>query len=215
MQNRSFRNGKKSTGSVRSTMPHTKIALASTSPRRRELLASLGFELLLLDPNIDESIKPGESAGELALRLGREKALAVANQTVLPIIAADTIVVIGQEILNKPENLEHARRMIRQLSSREHLVLTGYAVLYQGRLINELVTTSLVFRNLAEHEIESYLLTNEWIGKSGACTLQGSSGHFVNHMTGSFTNVLGLPLTEILSALDILHNLPYRHYTKT
>lgn len=185
-------------------MPHAKIALASTSPRRRELLASLGFELTLLDPNIDESIKPGESPQNLALRLSREKALAVADQTTLPMIAADTIVVVGQEILNKPENLEDARRMIQQLSGREHLVMTGYAVLYQGQLINELVTTSLVFRNLAEHEIESYLLTNEWVGKSGACTLQGPSGPFVEHMTGSFTNVLGLPLTEILSALKMV-----------
>lgn len=179
------------------------IALASSSPRRRELLAALGFELVLLDPNIDESIKPGESPKDLALRLSKEKALAVAGLTHLPIIAADTIVVVGQEILNKPDNLEHAREMIQKLSGREHLVITGYAVLCQNNLINNLVTTKIVFRDLSEHEIEAYLQTGEWAGKSGACTLQGSSGPFVDHMTGSFTNVLGLPLAEILEALKI------------
>ncbi len=173
-------------------------------------MESLGFELTLLNPNIDESQQPGESPQELALRLGREKALAVSKQTTLPIIAADTIVVVGQEILNKPEDLADARRMIQLLSNREHLVITGYAVLYQGRMINEIVTTKLVFRALAAHEIESYLQTNEWIGKSGACTLQGASGVFVDHMTGSFTNVLGLPLTEILSILAGLPAVAHR-----
>lgn len=178
------------------------LALASTSPRRRELLVALGFKLTLLDPNIDESIKPGESPEDLALRLGKEKALAVAHLTELPVIAADTIVVVDEEILGKPDDLSHARQMIQKLSGREHLVITGYAVLYQNKLINNWATTKLVFRDLSEHEIEAYLETGEWAGKSGACTLQGSSGPFVDHMTGSFTNVLGLPLTEILAALE-------------
>lgn len=182
-----------------------KVALASTSPRRRELLQALGFELTLLDPNIDESAKPGESPADLVLRLAKEKAeaVAVASQTSLPIIAADTIVVVDQEILGKPEDRQDARRMIQLLSDREHLVLTGYAVLYQGQLTNNLVQTSLVFRKLSDFEIENYLDTGEWAGKSGACTLQGTSGPFVDHMTGSLTNVLGLPLAEVLKALEL------------
>lgn len=180
-----------------------KVALASTSPRRRELLQALGFELTLLDPNIDESAKPGESPADLVLRLAKEKAEAVASQTSLPIIAADTIVVVDQEILGKPEDRQDARRMIQLLSDREHLVLTGYAVLYQGQITNNLVQTSLVFRKLSDFEIENYLDTGEWAGKSGACTLQGTSGPFVDHMTGSLTNVLGLPLAEVLKALEL------------
>lgn len=179
----------------------TQIALASTSPRRRELLQSLGFELTLLDPNIDESAKPGESAVDLVLRLAREKAQAVIHQTHLPIIAADTIVLVDQEILGKPEDRADARRMLQLLSNREHLVLTGYAVLYQGRITNDVVQTSLVFRKLSELEIENYLDTREWEGTSGACTLQGSSASFIDHMTGSPTNVVGLPLKEVLDAL--------------
>lgn len=161
----------------------------------------MGFKLTLLDPNIDESQKPGESAEDLALRLGLEKARAVEQQTSLPIVAADTLVAVEGVILGKPENLEHARSMIQQLSGKEHWVITGYAVLYQGNLVNQSVTTKLLFRSLSEHEIENYLLTNEWQGKSGACTLQGASGPFVDQIRGSLTNVLGLPLQEILDAL--------------
>lgn len=180
----------------------TQIALASTSPRRRELLQSLGFELTLLDPNIDESQKHAESPAHLVLRLAREKAQAVAHLTDLPIVAADTIVVVDQEILGKPEDKKDARRMLQLLSNREHLVLTGYAVLYQGQITNDIVQTSLVFRKLSKFEIESYLETNEWEGTSGACTLQGTSGPFVDYMTGSPTNVVGLPLKEVLDALE-------------
>lgn|SRR3989338_8076682 len=178
------------------------IALASSSPRRRELLKSLGFELTFLDPNIDEASKPGESPRDLVLRLAKEKAEAVASQTNLPIIAADTIVIVGDEILGKPEDKADAGRMIKLLSDREHQVLTGYAVLYRGVLKTNLVQTDLVFRNLSEYEIERYLDTNEWVGKSGAYPIQATGGSFVDHMTGSLTNVLGLPLTEVLKTLD-------------
>ncbi|MBL4818515.1 MAG: septum formation protein Maf [Deltaproteobacteria bacterium] len=180
------------------------IALASTSPRRRSLLESLGFELTLLKPDIDESEKPGENPEELVLRLAREKVQAVASQTKLPLIAADTLVVLGDEILGKPDNAEHAYEMIEKLSGRSHDVLSGFAVAYQDKLINKVVKSTLVFRKLFKHEIEDYVKTREWEGKSGACTLQGASGPFVDHMTGSFTNVLGLPLTEVLEALRLV-----------
>jgi septum formation protein len=165
------------------------------------LLEALGFKLTLLNPNIDESERPGESPENLVLRLAREKAAAVSHLTDLPIIAADTLVVLDDEILGKPENSEHAHDMIAKLSGRSHDVLSGYAVLYQGKQINKLVRTTITFRALFEHEITDYIQTNEWEGKSGACTLQGASGPFVEHMTGSLTNVLGLPLTEVLSAI--------------
>lgn len=178
------------------------IALASSSPRRRELLGALGFDLIFLDPNIDESAQPGELPADLVLRLAKEKAQAVALKTQRPIIAADTIVLVGEEVFGKPENRADAYRMIRLLSGREHFVLTGYAVLYQDKIIHGVIKSSLIFRDLFEHEIQSYLDTGDWAGKSGACTLQGGSGPFVEKITGSLTNILGLPLTEVLRALE-------------
>ncbi len=154
-----------------------------------------------MHPNIDESERPGESPEDLVLRLAREKAAAVAHLTELPVIAADTLVVVDGEILGKPEDAEHAYKMIEQLSGRSHDVLSGYSVSYEGKKINKLVKTTITFRNLFDHEIRDYIQTGEWEGKSGACTLQGASGPFVDHMTGSFTNVLGLPITEVLNAL--------------
>ena len=136
------------------------------------------------------------------LRLAREKVEAVANQTELPVIAADTIVVVEDAILGKPENKADAGRMIRLLSGREHRVLTGYAVLYRGKVSVDLVETKLVFRKLSDYEIETYLDTEAWVGKSGAYPIQAAGGFFVDHLTGSLTNVLGLPLAEVLETLN-------------
>ncbi|MES2503675.1 MAG: Maf family protein [Myxococcota bacterium] len=180
----------------------SKIALASSSPRRRELLQSLGFELTLLDPNIDESQRPDETPENLVLRLAVEKAQAVAHLTDLPIMAADTVVVVEGVILGKPHDIHHARDMILQLSGKEHLVLTGYALSYQNRLVNNLAQTTITFRDLCDYEVDNYLQTGQWAGKAGACTLQGASGPFVNNINGSLANVLGLPLNEVLAALQ-------------
>lgn len=182
----------------------TKIALASTSPRRRELLEAVGFELVLLNPNVDETAIPGESAQDLVSRLGREKALAVVDQTHLPIVAADTVVEVEGMILGKPQDINHAREMLELLSGKEHRVLTGFGIFYRGKLQTDTIVTRIQFRSLSAQEIENYLTTREWEGKSGACTLQGRSGPFVDKIQGSLTNVLGLPLKEVLDCLDRL-----------
>jgi septum formation protein len=182
-----------------------KLILASASPRRKELLAHLLKDFSDIDPcfsivpaHIDESLIPGESPEDYVTRLAREKAAAVANKispslTQTVILAADTSVVIENQILGKPQNDNDAFAMLTKLSGQTHSVITGYAL----DTICNFVKTRVSFRKLSDLEIQDYIATGEPQDKAGAYAIQGGAALFVDHIEGSLDNVVGLP-TESL-----------------
>jgi nucleoside triphosphate pyrophosphatase len=180
------------------------LILASTSPRRRELIAVLGIPFRVVAPvGVDETPRDGESPRELARRLAAEKATSVHGD---PVLAADTVVEIDGEILGKPVDADDARRMLQRLSGRTHLVHTGVAVRAgDGVLVGvdvEVVTTSVRFAPLTPEAIEWYLATGEPFDKAGAYAIQGAGGVFVESVEGSVSNVVGLPLATVASMLS-------------
>lgn len=181
-----------------------KYVLASASPRRIELLRQIVPEFEVVAADIDESVLPGESPWETAERLALEKAVRVAG--IRPeevVIAGDTVVAIGQERylqLAKPADAGEARFMLRELSGREHLVITGIAVVGPFGSQTATETTRVTFRAIARSEIEAYVATGEPMDKAGAYAIQGGAESFVERVEGSMSNVVGLPL-EALSDL--------------
>jgi septum formation protein len=194
--------------------PHgTRIYLASRSPRRRELLRQLGvgFEVLSLrerqgrDIDVDETPLPGEAPDAYVLRVATAKAdtgwrrlmeRRLPKVTHLPVLAADTTVCLGTQILGKPANRDDAGRMLRALSGNEHHVLTAVAVRFGGRLETALSDTLVRFMPLAEQDIAAYVATDEPLDKAGAYAIQGRAAAFAEHLQGSYTGVMGLPLHE-------------------
>jgi septum formation protein len=176
-----------------------RLVLASASPRRRELLATLGRAFAVVVPEIDETPVPGEHPRAFAERLAQEKADAVPDAGL--VVAADTIVVQNETILGKPADAAHAREMLRSLSGRTHEVITGVCVKGEGRSVVFSVGTDVVFRTLEEAEIEAYIATGEPMDKAGAYAIQGGAAHMVRAIRGSYTNVVGLPLCELHEAL--------------
>lgn len=178
------------------------LFLASTSPRRRELLAQLGLDFHVLRVDVDESTRAGEAPTDYVLRLAREKAaagLAQAGEGV--VIAADTTVVLGETVLGKPASLDEALAMWRALSGREHVVLTGVAVGAGDRLASQVVSTRLRFRTLSEAEMRAYWASGEPCDKAGGYAIQGLGAVFVTAIDGSYSNVVGLPLAETAAML--------------
>ena len=193
-----------------------RIYLASQSPRRRELLKQVGinFEMLLLrsDPrrniDVDETPLASEQPEIYVRRVCRAKAeagygaLRLRNLPSFPVLAADTAVALDDIILGKPENFEQATAMLRQLSGREHQVLSAVAVAL-GEHVEIAVSTSTVrFTHLDEERIRRYLLTNEYTDKAGGYAIQGYAGAFVEHLSGSYSGVMGLPLFETVQLLQ-------------
>ena len=180
------------------------LILASASPRRLELLAQIGLAPSLIDPaEIDETPLPGETARQLALRLARAKAAAVAeNRAGAFVLAADTVVALGRRLLGKPGDEADARRMLALLSGRAHRVLTAVAVAGpHGRSAARLSETRVRFKRLTTAEIDGYLASGEWVGKAGGYGVQGRAGAFVIALNGSYTGVVGLPLYETRALL--------------
>lgn len=178
------------------------LFLASTSPRRRELLAQLGLDFHVLRVDVDESTRAGETPADYVLRLAREKAaagLAQAGEGV--VIAADTTVVLGETVLGKPASLDEALAMWRALSGREHVVLTGVAVGDGDRLEAQVVGTRLRFRAISEAEMRAYWASGEPCDKAGGYAIQGLGAVFVTGIDGSYSNVVGLPLAETAAML--------------
>lgn len=182
------------------------LVLASTSPRRRDLLAGLGIAFRVHAPEVDERRAVGESPARYVQRVAQQKAAAVADRERAPghrclVLAADTSVVLGDEVFGKPENDDHARAMLSALSGRTHTVLTAIAL--DGSMkACELVSTEVELRALSEPEIRWYVSTGEPGDKAGAYALQGRGALFVKRVSGSPTNVIGLPLVETASLLD-------------
>ncbi|HSH48075.1 MAG TPA: Maf family protein [Halomonas sp.] len=186
--------------------PH--LRLASASPRRRELLASIGLEVVLCPVDIDERPLPGESPEALVLRLAKHKARAGAALEAsplpappLPTLGADTVVVCGGEILGKPRDRADGARMLRRLSGRSHEVVTGVAVSGPAGLLSACVTTRITLRRIGDHEIKAYWATGEPLDKAGGFAIQGRGALFVSHLEGSHSAVVGLPLFETAQLL--------------
>lgn len=176
-----------------------KLILASGSPRRRELLALLGYEFDVIVPRINETPKPGEKPRTYSERLAREKAWAIQAEGI--IIAADTIVVRGQKILGKPSSRTHAHKMLSMLSGRRHKVITSVCIRKAEMQQLFSVTTAVHFRPLQHEEIDRYIATGEPMDKAGSYAIQGGAAHMVRAIKGSYTNVVGLPLCELQKAL--------------
>jgi septum formation protein len=185
------------------------LILASSSPRRRELLAACGIPFQIVPATIDEHPHPAEPAAAYVRRLALAKAEAVAQRHPHSIVlGADTIVSIDGRLLGKPPGLDQARQMLSQLSGNMHEVLTGVAVLAPEMARNayaqrasEVVTSRVLMRHITEVTIAWYLATGEPLDKAGAYAVQGLGAALVERVEGSYTNVVGLPLTETLALL--------------
>ena len=190
------------------------LVLASSSPRRKQLLGLLGNSFVIRPASIPEVARRGERPEDFAVRLAKEKALGSAlslsprERSSAILLAADTVVALGRRILGKPAGNADARRMLRLLSGRTHRVITGVAVWRgsNGELISGRRTTSVKFSRLTERQIKDYVATGEPMDVAGAYAIQGRGGVFIPHIAGSFSNVVGLPLdltVELLSRVGV------------
>lgn len=189
-------------------MTAPRLVLASASPRRADLLGRAGLEFTVQPADIDETPGVGEAPADLVERLSLTKARAVAALLADPpflVLAADTIVVRDGTILNKPGDATEAKAMLRSLADRAHEVITGWALVHQdGRSLASYVTTRVHFRSLSDAVIDRYVATGEPMDKAGAYGIQGIGAMLVRAVDGSYTNVVGLPLVEVLDALPTL-----------
>jgi len=189
-------------------MPHGQCAiyLASASPRRGELLRQIGVAHEARPVDVDESPRAGEAPAHYALRLAQEKARALWEQVPdverLPVLAADTTVALGEEILGKPADRAEAIAMLQRLSGREHQVHTAIALLHAGGAESRVSTSRVTFRTLSSAEIEWYWQTGEPADKAGGYAVQGKAAIFIRHLAGSYSGVMGLPLFETWELLE-------------
>lgn len=186
------------------------LVLASASPRRLRLLAQVGVEPDALRPaSIDEAARRGEMPRGYAGRLARAKAEAARDQiandkdiAAAYVLAADTVVAVGRRILMKPSNVEEAAYCLQLLSGRAHRVLTSICLITpDDRMRQKIVDTRVRFKHLSREEIEAYIASREWRGKAGGYAIQGLAGCFAQKIIGSYTSVVGLPLTEVVALL--------------
>ena len=187
-----------------------KLVLASASPRRLMLLGQVGIQPDALRPSsIDEQPFKGEMPRSLVSRLARAKAETARDQIANDkdvadayVLAADTVVAVGRRILVKPRFVEEELATLQLLSGRNHRVITGLCLITpDDRLRLKIIDTRVRFKRLSKEEVEAYIASREWRGKAGGYAIQGLAGCFVQKLTGSYTNVVGLPLTEVVSML--------------
>jgi septum formation protein len=197
-------------------MAEKRIYLASRSPRRRELLKQIGvnFELLLTreDPkrglDVDETPLADESPGVYALRVATTKASFAARQIAQrmlppnPVLAADTTVVLDDQMIGKPDDAEHAVRILRSLSGREHTVITAVALARREQIETQISVSTVQFRDLSENVIRRYVASGEPLGKAGAYAIQGRAAAFIIRIEGSYSGIMGLPLAETAELLQ-------------
>lgn len=177
------------------------LVLASQSPRRKELLALAGFEFTVRSRPVEEARGAGEAPAAYARRLARDKAEAAWEKGEEIVLGADTIVVIGDRLLEKPVDAADAGAMLRLLSGREHLVITGICLRHAGGAIVDHAETSVRFAELTSAEIDAYIASGEPMDKAGAYAIQGLASKFVEKIDGCYFNVVGLPVS-----------LVYRHW---
>jgi septum formation protein len=184
------------------------LILASSSPRRFDLLTAVGLAFTVARPDIDETPQPGEAPADYVLRLSLQKAWAVSTGSMASldsgvILSADTTVVDGDQILGKPDDAEHAAAMLRQLRNRVHVVHTGITLLDagSGQSTSRLTTTRVTMRPYTDEEIAAYVASGDPIGKAGGYAIQHAGFHPVARLDGCYTNVVGLPLCTVIAAL--------------
>lgn len=180
------------------------VILASQSPRRRELLATLGLEFQVANADIDESVRTDEAAFDYVLRLAQQKAQAVAaqiNDAQAVIIGSDTSVIFEAQILGKPLDEEDFSKMMKQLSGQTHQVMTAVAMVQGSKLISMVISTDVVFKSLSNEVIARYWQTGEPADKAGGYGIQGFGSFLVDHIRGSYSAVVGLPLSETAQML--------------
>jgi septum formation protein len=184
--------------------PKPSFILASKSPRRQELLSNAGLFFDIVPSETDESFLPTETPVEGVIRLSQAKAKAVLAQYHNKVVlAADTVVAIGQAIFGKPADATEAKEMLRTLSGRVHWVITGLCICGGSRGIEKkrAVTSRICFRPLTDTEIDNYIAKGEYIDKAGGYAIQGDGGFLIHWIEGSYTNIVGLPLAETLATL--------------
>ena len=191
------------------------LILASMSPARLELLRQVGLEPDLIIPSdIDETEHPGEQPRKMAHRLSYGKALAIADTVECGIIiGADTIPMVGRTIMRKAKNSDDVRESLQLLSQRRHQIYTGVCVIKKDgaetRALHRVVKSIVKFKKLSKEEIDYYCASGEGIGKAGGYTLTGHAESFVSFISGSFSNIIGLPLFETLNLLNSVGVTPH------
>jgi septum formation protein len=183
-------------------MSAVRVVLASSSPRRRQLLDLIGIPHEVRPADIDETLRPREAPRRHAERLAREKASAIATRDPdLITIGADTVVVINRKVLGKPSDAEEAKRMLGLLSGREHTVITAIAVSRGRKLRSAIEEVKVKFRRLRDDEIEAYVATHEPMDKAGAYGIQGYGATIVERIDGDYFAVMGLSLVRLVELL--------------
>lgn len=184
--------------------PHSEIILASASPRRRELLRQIGVKFQVLAADIDEQANPGEDPGPFVARMAREKAMEVKCRTAtpLPVLGADTAVILDGRILGKPGDRSQALSMLAALSGQTHEVYSAVAVIVsKAKVLEALNVTRVTFSHLESEWISAYCDTGDPMDKAGAYGVQGKAGEKISRIEGSFYGVMGLPLYETAQLL--------------
>ena len=190
---------------AKSKLEAPSLVLASGSPRRIELLRAIGLDPEVFKPEVDETPVRGESARAMVRRLARMKAkVAVQGFAESIVLAADTTVVgtDGKRILGKPESAADALRMLRQLRGKSHTVLTGYCLAKGTKVFSRVVASRVVMRDVKLSVLEAYVATGEPLDKAGAYGIQGLGGLLVESIRGSYTNIVGLPVSHVVADLE-------------
>ncbi len=199
--------------SLNNPSPHSPepslLVLASASPRRKELLASLGINVQVVPSQAEETLLANESPRQHVIRLSREKALEVARRKGVAgrwFLGSDTVVLCDETILGKPADAAEAAAMLRSLSGRSHQVLSGYAIYDRSndKIESEAITTKVWFKKLTDREIAGYIASGEPFGKAGSYAIQGMGAFMIPAIEGSYSNVVGLPLCEVVATLERL-----------
>jgi len=181
------------------------ILLASTSPRRQELLKLLGLEFRIVPPNCEETFSPHLSPSEQTRQLARNKAQSVANEHPEDLVlGSDTVIEIEGKLLGKPENMQEAETMLRHLRGRCHQVHTGVAIIQQATHVSiDFVETAQVWiKSFDEHTLKSYLATEESLGKAGAYSIQGEGAQLIEKIEGDYPTIVGLPIRRTAKVLE-------------
>ena len=184
------------------------LILASASKARLELLESVGISPgKILNTNIDETPKKGEKPLDYVSRIALEKNKAVKKKKIEIVLTADTVVALGRRILQKPNDEEEALYFLNLLSGRRHKVYTSICIFYKEKYYQKNVKTTLKMKRLSDDEKKCYLLTDEWKGKAGGYSIQGAASYFFPFISGSYSNIVGLPLTE---TVGMLHGIGFK-----
>jgi len=177
------------------------LVLASQSPRRREILTQAGLSFTIRVPGVNEIRQASESPEDYVLRLALEKARAAVSSPSEFVLAADTVVVVNNDVLEKPGSVEDAEEMLRLLSGRSHAVLTGVCLLHDGVARAQVESTRVFFSALSTEEIRGYCASGEPMDKAGAYAIQGLASKFIERIEGCYFNVVGLPISLVYRLL--------------